>query len=245
MHTSDFGLVAASLSCCKQRRFILHKTVQFGDSIAQMFCHAIGVVTRGSFMKISRWLFSLVLLGLSSSLAMADSVDPVAKLGGGNLSIVLTSLNDPLFTGSFTQQGGQTIVSFDFINNTTFTIGQVNLDVTDNTPLTFSIDNTGDPYFTSFSPTSPTLLSPGDHLTLSWFGLDGTHLGIPPATSVSCIDGCFSSPPLSDFLFTFTVGDVPTGGSFAFTGTLFAVPEPPALLLVLTGGVLLLFLKRS
>lgn len=196
-------------------------------------------------MNSSRWFLSLILLGFSSSLAMADSVDPVAKLGGGGGSIVLTQLNDPNFTGSFTQTGGVTTVLFDFINDTGFTVGAVNLDVTDNTLLTFSIDNTGDPYFNSFSPTSPTTLSPPDHLTLSWFGMDATHLGIPPATSVSCIEGCFSSPPLSDFLFTFTVADVPLNGSFAFTGTLSAVPEPPALLLVLTGGVLLLFLKRS
>jgi len=211
-----------------------------------MFCPAIGVVTRGLFMKISRWFFSLILLGLSSSIAMADSVDPVAKLGGGCCSIELHSLNDPNFTGSFTQSGGVTTVFFDFVNVTGFTVGAVSLDVTDNTPLTFSIDNTDDPYFNSFSPTSPTLLSPGDHLTLSWFGLDDTHLGIPPRTSISCDgDVCFSEPPLSHFQFTFLVADVPLNGSFAFTGTLFAVPEPPALLLVLTGGVLLLFFKRS
>jgi hypothetical protein len=197
-------------------------------------------------MNFSRWFVSLILLGLSSSIAMADSVDPVAKLGGGCCSIVLTSLDDPNFKGTFTQTGGVTTVFFDFINNTGFTIGAVNLDVTDNQTLTFSIDNTGDPYFTSFSPTTATPLSPPDHLTLSWFGTDATHTGIPPATSVSCIDGCFSIPPLSDFQFTFLVGDVPTGGRFDFTGTLVAaVPEPPAFLLVLTGGVLLLFFKRS
>jgi len=197
-------------------------------------------------MNFSRCFLSLILLGFSSSLAMADSVDPVAKLGGGGGSIVLTSLNDPNFTGSFTQTGGVITVFFDFVNETGFTVGEVDLDVTDNQLLIFSIDNTGDPYFTSFSPTIPTPLSPGDHLTLSWFGLDDTHLGIPPRTSVSCDgDVCFSVPPLSDFRFTFTVADVPTGGSFDFTGTLFAVPEPPALLLVLTGGVLLFFLKRS
>jgi hypothetical protein len=197
-------------------------------------------------MIFSRWFLSLILLGLSSSIAMADSVDPVAKLGGGCCSTELHSLNDPLFVGSFTQTGGVTTVFFDFVNVTGFTIGAVNLDVTDNTPLTFSIDNTGDPYFNSFSPTSPTTLAPGDHLTLSWFGLDGTHLGIPPRTSVSC-DGevCTTVPLLAHFQFTFAVADVPLGGSFDFTGTLFAVPEPPALLLVLTGGVLLLFLKRS
>jgi hypothetical protein len=196
-------------------------------------------------MNFSRWFLSLILLGLSSSIAMADSVDPVAKLGGGGGSVVLTSLNDPNFTGTFTQTGLVTVVFFDFINNTGFTIGAVNLDVTDNQPLTFSIDNAGDPYFNNFSPTIPTLLSPPNHLTLSWFGTDATHLGIPPATLVSCSDGCFSIPPLSDFQFTFTVADVPTGGSFAFTGTLVPIPEPPALLLVLTGAVLLLFFKRS
>jgi len=82
----------------------------------------------------------------------------VAKLGGGCCSVVLTSLTDPNFKGTFTQTGGVTTVFFDFINNTGFTIGAVNLDVTDNQTLTFAIDNMGDPYFTSFSPTTATPL---------------------------------------------------------------------------------------
>src|SRR5882762_6284258 len=59
------------------------------------------VSTRGGFMNFSKWFLSLVLLGLSSSLAMADSVDPKFVPIGGGGSIILNSPNDPAFTFSY------------------------------------------------------------------------------------------------------------------------------------------------
>lgn len=61
-------------------------------------------------MNISRWLFSLLLLGLSASIAMADSVDPKFVPIGGTGSIVINSLADfsPL-TFSYQQGVTQTV----------------------------------------------------------------------------------------------------------------------------------------
>lgn len=201
-------------------------------------------------MKILRCCAIVILLGLSSTAALADSVppDPTAKLGGGGGSAIVLTPSDTTFSGTFTQPtgGGVTLAFFDFRNATGFTAGAVNLDVTDTVPLSFSTDNTGDPYFNTSSPTTPTPLLPGGDLTLSWFGTDATHTGIPSATCSShSFSSCTSVPSGSDFEFIFTVGDVLPGGSFSFQGTLVPMPEPPAVLLVLVGAVLFPFFKRS
>lgn len=200
-------------------------------------------------MKSLRCYLILILLGLSSSAALADGIrDPGFLLGGGHTTIVLHTLNDANFAGTFTQSSpGVAVVNFDFINDTGFTIGAINLDVTDRQTLSFHIDNTPpNPYFRFFSPTGATTLSPTDPpLRLSWFGTDATHPGIPSATSFSCDTECFSTPPLADFGFTVTVTDMAPGDRFDFTGSLVAIPEPPAILLVLAGGMLLILFKRS
>jgi hypothetical protein len=200
-------------------------------------------------MKISRWFFSLILLGLSSSVALADGADPKWSMGGDGGSKIILTANDSTFAGTFTQPLiKQTFTSFDFRNATGFTAGAVNLDVTDNTTLLFSIDPTiVNPYFSMFSPTGPTTLSPPDHLTLSWFGTDALHPGI---VSANCTTHDFSScippiPAFSDFFFEVDVRDMNPGDSFSFTGILFPIPEPSTILLVLAGGVLFPFFKRS
>jgi hypothetical protein len=190
-------------------------------------------------MNISRWFLALILLGLASSHAKADNIDPKFQLQGGCCSIPLTTLNDPHFMFTFTQTGGITVATAEFVNETPFTIGRVNLDITDTVPLLFSADNSVDPYFTSASPTTPTLLSPGGHLLMSFFGTNGDFPGIPNMP-------CDCETGLSNhFIFSMTVADVPLHGSYSFKGTLFAIPEPSTILLLLTGGVLVLFFKRS
>ena len=174
------------------------------------------------------------------------------KLGGGGGSIPLTTFS---FSFDFTKiSSGQTSVTFDFINNTGFNIGEVDLLAT-GTGLGFSCDNTGDIYFTTCSPTTTTP-SP---TTLSYFGLDATHLGIPFATKVTCDeDGeeieefvdegsqdCTAVPLLSDFMFTVNVTDMTVGQSFSVAGTLVPTPEAGTLSLVLAGGLLFLLYKRT
>jgi hypothetical protein len=199
-------------------------------------------------VKSLRCLLILSILGLSSSVALANNIDPQAKLGGGGTLLVLLTGNDPHFTGTFTQTGGILFADFEFINGTGFTAGAMNLLTTDTVPLFFSTDNTGDPFFNTSSPTTPTLLSPGGSLTLSFFGTDATHPGIVSSTCTTPnVSSCTTFLLGSDFVIEFSVGDVPLNGSFTFQGTLVPIstPEPPAILLVLAGGVLFPFFKRS
>src|SRR6266403_3849567 len=186
-------------------------------------------------------------LGISCSVALADGVDPVFKLGGGGASTPLTS-----DTFSFTVNQADAVagfVSFDFINFTGATIVQLNLDAP--AGFLFSCDNTGDPYFTTCSPTTATAGS----TTLSFFGLDAIHTGIPTANHVFCGDDeieeeegpphCTADVRASDFTITVGVADMPAGSSFDVTGHLIPAAEPATLLMVLAGGLGFLALKRS
>ncbi len=184
-------------------------------------------------------------LGISCSVALADGVDPVFKLGGGGASTPLTS-----DTFSFTVNQADAVagfVSFDFINFTGATIVQLNLDAP--AGFLFSCDNTGDPYFTTCSPTMAT----AGPTTLSFFGLDEIHTGIPTANQVFCGGGefvegppnCTADVPASDFTITVGVADMPMGSSFDVTGHLIPAAEPATLLMVLAGGLGFLALKRS
>src|ERR1700675_1714242 len=167
---------------------------------------------------------------MSSSVALADGTDPVFKLGPGGGSTVLTS-----DTFSFTVNQADAVagfVSFDFINFTGATIAQLNLDAPSG--FLFSCDNTGDPYFNTCTPTAAT----AGPTTISFFGLDEGHPGIPTATEVFCPEessNCTADNPLSDFMITVGVADMPVGSSFDVKGTLVPISaaEPSTLLMVL------------
>jgi len=209
-------------------------------------------------MNLSRWIVILILLGLSSSVATADSVDPVAKLQGGCCSTKLISANDPNFQG--TVLGGSPSRSFDFINSTGSVAVGVNLVLAllPGTPtLTFICDPFSE-YFTNCNPQSPTTLSPGETLLIRFFDPnngEGGVGGIPNDPNPSC-DGVFACSPspghlAADFATVFAnrpgftdLSDLPNTEGFSFKGSL-VLPEPPAILLLLTGGVLLFFFKRS
>jgi hypothetical protein len=203
-------------------------------------------------VKITRLLVLVAFMGIFSSVALADGTDPVMKLGGGGGSLPLTTFS---FSFNFTKTSStQNSVTFDFINNTGFVIGEVDLLAT-GTGLGFSCDNTDDIYFNTCTPTTTTP-SPA---TISYFGLDGTHFGIPFATEVTCDEdgveveefvdegspSCTSVPLLSDFMFTVNVTDMSVGQSFSVAGTLVPTPEAGTLLLTLAGGMLFLLYRRA
>jgi len=200
-------------------------------------------------VKISRLLVLVAFMGISCSVALADGTDPVMKLGGGGGSEVLTTNT---FSFSFTQTSPpQTSFFIDFINNTGTRMTALDLLITGSAGLVFSCDNTIDPYFTNCGTT---LQDNGKYL-ISFFGLDGTHMGIPFATKVVCSDGleefedegstsCTATPLLSDFGITVGVTDMAPGQSFSVAGTLVA-PEPSSVVLLLAGGLLFLLYKRS
>ena len=206
-------------------------------------------------MKISRWLLVAVVLGLVSSAAMADTIDPQVKLKGGGGSTGLFLLSDPNF--AFNVYGGTSAQrEFDFINATGQLVGEVDLLITlfSNTPpLTFTVDP-ANRYFTDASVTS---LTSGQTL-IRFFGLntgEGGYGGLPFATDVSCEEGafgCSTTTPGADFIVAFAdnpgttdLSGLPSDQGFNVTGTLVATPEPSTMLLVLAGAVLLLLLKRS
>jgi hypothetical protein len=194
---------------------------------------------------------------MSCSVALADGVDPVFKLGPGGGSTDLTSN-----TFSFTVSESQAVagsVTLDFINHTGAVIQELDLlapgTTTPNSSfpsgilLSYTCDPTGNPYFNNCNPQSST----AGPTTISFFGLDEGHHGIPTATSVSCEEGpdsCFvtGGDSNSDFLIIVGVADLPTGwGSFDVQGTLVPVstPEPSTLLMVLAAGLGFLVVKRS
>jgi hypothetical protein len=207
-------------------------------------------------VKITRLLVMVAFFGISCSVALADGVDPVFKLGPGGKSTELTSN-----TFSFTVSEANAVagfVSLDFINHTGAVIQELDLLAPGTTtpnnsfpngiPLSYTCDNTGDPYFNHCTPTAAT---PGP-TTISFLGLDETHHGIPTATSVSC-DGptnCVvtGGDPNSDFIIIVGVAELPTGwGSFDVRGTMVPVSaaEPSTLLMVLAAGLGFLAVKRS
>jgi hypothetical protein len=205
-------------------------------------------------MKISRWLLVAVLLGLVSSAAMADTIDPRVKLIGGGGSTGLFSLNDPNF--AFAVYGGTSPQTFDFINATGQLVGEVDLLITlfaNTPPLTFTVDQ-ANPYFTDASVTS---LVTGQTL-IRFFGLNTSEFGyggLPFATDITCVEGafdCTTTTQGADFIVSFAnnldttdLSGLPTNEGFNVTGTLVATPEPSTMLLVLAGAVLLVLLKRS
>jgi len=221
-------------------------------------------------MNFSRLLLAIVLLGFSSSIALADSVDPKFVPIGGTGSIILDSPTDPAFQFSFTKNGSTGTVdcgSFggpsdnqcidphqtEFVNNSGKTWTSVTLEVTQQSAgllfTAFDNANSIDPYFNN----SASGFLDNGHAFVSFFGLDETHQGIQPA--FGCPDGPITCTGptqgegssllrLYDFSILSDVTDMLDGQSFTVQGTATTVPEPPAILLALGVGLLLLLFKR-
>ena len=206
-------------------------------------------------MKITRLLVLFVFFGMSCSAALADGVDPVFKLGPGGGSTDLTS-----DSFSFTVSESQAVAGFvtlDFINHTGAVIQELDLFAPGTTtpnptfptgvPLNFTCDPTGNPYFNNCNPQ----ISTAGPTTISFFGLDEGHGGIPTATSVSCEEestDCVvtGGDKNSDFLIIVGVADLPTGwGSFDVAARMIPAAEPSTLLMVLAAGLGFLAVKRS
>ena len=146
-------------------------------------------------MKISRWFLALILFGLSSSIALADGVDPKMGLQGGSGSTGLFSPNDPNFT--FTVFGSDFTVGssefFDFINATGQTAVGVNLVATllAGTPtLTYTCAETN----SYFNTCTITPLENGQVLISYSNSGEGGLGGIPNDPNPSC-DGPTSCSP--------------------------------------------------
>jgi hypothetical protein len=223
-------------------------------------------------MNISRLCLALIVLGLTASISMADSVDPRFMPIGGGGSIILGSPTDSAFQFSFTKNGDVGTVlcnsvhggggptgdrcidpaNTEFVNNSGKTWTSVTLEVTAHSDdLTFSpFTEITDPYF--LNAASGTAIDGNPTVTFS--GIDEGHPGILPA--FGCPDGpsTCTGPTVGDgdfplFLYDFAIlseiSDMADGDSFTVQGSATTVAEPPAVFLALGGGLLLLFFKRS
>ena len=224
-------------------------------------------------MNISRWFLSLILIGLTSSIAMADSVDPKFVPIGGGGSIILNSPTDPAFTfsylfgatqtvdcgqvdGSFSDAGFTCIdpANTEFVNNSGRAWTSLTLEFTGiSGGLIFSpTDNANfiDPYFNN----SASGINEDGNPFVTFFGIDEGHPGILPGTCsgfeiVTCTGptGTFNDQTVLyyDFSILADVTDAQhTGDAFTARGTATAVPEPPTGLLALGAGLLLFLFKR-
>jgi len=186
-----------------------------------------------------RWFVLLALVACTASITMADGVDPVFKVTKGPLS---TPVTNGTFTFTANNLGGTTTLDFalDFINQSGFTATGMELTfLVFPADLIISVDNSEDPFFTSFSLAH----NPGGPYILDFFGLDDTHPGILSQVcngegSDGDSDDCFGGG--ADFVIN--INGVPPGGFISGTGSL---PEPSSGLSLVLGmaGIALAFRK--
>jgi len=190
-------------------------------------------------MRMTRWILTAALVIFTASAAMADGIDPVFTLKGGKLS---TPVTNGTFTFTANNLTGTTTMDFalDFVNQSGFTATGMELNfLVFPADLIISVDNSQDPFFTSFSLAH----NPGGPYTLDFYGLDDTHPGI---LSQFCngegsdgdSDDCFGGG--ADFIIG--INGVPPGGFISGTGSL---PEPSTGLSLILGmaGIALAFRK--
>jgi hypothetical protein len=189
-------------------------------------------------LKITRWFLLLALVAFTASAALADGVDPVFKLKGGTLS---TPVTNGTFTFTADNLLGTTTkdFSFDFINQSGFTATSLALTfLVFPSNLVISVDNSTDPFFTSFNITHTTATGP---YVIDFFGTNETHPGI---LSQVCTGPDFDADDCTgggaDFVLSIT--GVPPGGFISGTGSL---PEPSTGLSLLIGmaGIAVAFRK--
>jgi hypothetical protein len=171
---------------------------------------------------------------------MADGVDPVFKITKGPLS---TPVTNGTFTFTADNSTGTTTQDFplDFVNQSGFTAISLTLSfIVSPLDLVISVDNTGDPFFTTATLIPPSKL--GGLYTIFFSGTDETHPGI---LSQDCsggdgdTDDCVGGG--ADFIIDIT--GVPPGGFISGTGSL--MPEPSTGLSLVLGmaGIALAFRK--
>jgi len=230
-------------------------------------------VCGGALVKTIRCCLILVILGLSSTAALADGTDPKVVPIGGTGSIVLTSPNDQAFQYSFIKAGTTGTVdcgplggpsgnqcinpaNTEFVNfshQTWISVTLVFPVALHSTGLTFTPFANADAIDPYFLHSASGFLDNGDPF-VTFFGTDSTHPGIESADScVPSEGGPICSGPTGTFndhtiyLFDFSmltdVTDMSDGQFFTAQGSA-TVPEPATGLLALAGGLLLFLFKR-
>jgi hypothetical protein len=175
-------------------------------------------------VKILRYFLLLALIAFTASAAMADGVDPIFTFKGGRLS---TPVIDGTFSFTANNTTGTTTKDFalDYVNQSGFTATTLTLSfIVSPLNLLISVDNTGDPFFTTAQLIPPAEL--GGLYQIIFFGLDQTHHGILSQTCTPGLDGITDSDDCSGGGADFVLGinGVPPGGFISGTGEL-GVPE--------------------
>jgi hypothetical protein len=177
---------------------------------------------------------TLVMLGMASA-AYATSIDPTVILRGDGASMRITGL---AFAGAFPTPTGAPFECTGgvpqnncFQNANTFTFIAIHL-LFNNTALTYTCDNSQDPFFTSCQATGNEVTFGGLGSVDSTNACDGDCRGIPGG-----VNGHFEIGINTNDMITYT-GMAEKASS--------NTPEPAsALLFVIAMGAIALFLKRA
>lgn len=189
-------------------------------------------------MKLYRFFICFVFLGLLAGAAYSQT-DPGVGLRGGTTSTdITTTVFSGMFPGAPTCTDPTSCADANFVdyinaipNNAT--IVGISLTFTTDLNLSYTCDNSLDPYFTSCSYS-------GDTVTFSGTGTDATGLCGGSESGQPACPGILSG---NDFRFTLDTGDAP---SFTGMAEVVTTPEPASAVLFVIGiGAIALFLKRA
>jgi PEP-CTERM motif len=126
-----------------------HNILKFGSRIARVVRPLFGVVVRGgAFVKSIRWYLILIVLGLSSSAALADGIDPALGVKGdgdqapwtGTLSVLMEPGTGITCTGGFCDFTSESFSSIIDITNFDYFFSQSQGTVESN-PFTKTADD--------------------------------------------------------------------------------------------------------
>jgi hypothetical protein len=195
-------------------------------------------------LKFSRLLLLLALVGLSATAAMADAIDPTVVIRQVDPPPP-TSVTDPF--GSFGVFATALLPVESFQNNTGLVLTSISLTLFGIPSLDFSPgDQVPNPALElpnefPFLTATKTVNDDGS-TTLTFFGLDATHLGLLP--SVCNLDSDTDADDCVGPIYGIAFDGIPTGAFVTGVATVSA-PEPATLLLLSTGFLgLAAFRKR-
>jgi hypothetical protein len=195
-------------------------------------------------LKFSRIFLLLALVGLSTTAAMADAIDPTVVIRQVDPPPP-TSVTDPF--GSFGVFATALLPVDSFQNDTGVVLTSISVTLFGIPPLDFSPgDQVPDPALelpNEFPFLSATKTVNGDgSTTLTFFGLDATHLGLLPS---DCnLDSDMDADDCVGPIYGIAFDGIPAGAFVTGVATVSA-PEPATLLLLSTGFLgLAAFRKR-
>ena len=192
-------------------------------------------------MKLSRLVVVLVLIGFAASAAMADGIDPTVVIR--QVDPPPTAITDPFGSFSFIASNPQTAIGIQ--NDTGLTLVSISLTFFTAIPINDALDFNPGPQIDGVFPfsSSSKTVNPNGSTTLTFFGLDESHLGVLSAACTNT-DNDFDADDCSGPIYSIEIDGIPAGDLVVGVGTVSA-PEPATLALLSAGLVgLAAFRKR-